>query len=56
MSIILNGTTGIDLPAPLPVAEGGTGVGTVTGVLKGNGTGSVTAAVEPLLPALVLPA
>ncbi len=44
MSIILNGTTGIDLPAPLPVAEGGTGVGTITGVLKGNGTGVVTAA------------
>jgi hypothetical protein len=26
MPVIINGTTGLDLPSPLPVAEGGTGV------------------------------
>lgn len=52
MAVIINGTTGIelgagtsiDLPSPLPVSEGGTGAGTLTGLLKGNGTSAFTAA------------
>lgn len=50
MAVIINGTTGIsgapiDLPSPLIVSEGGTGAGTLTGVIKGNGTSAMTAAV-----------
>lgn len=47
MPVTINGTTGIvspalDLTTPLPVADGGTGVGTLTGVVKGNGTSAFT--------------
>lgn len=50
MAVTINGTTGIDTPAitgmttPLSVAQGGIGVATVTGVIKGNGTSAISAA------------
>lgn len=34
------------MSAPLTVANGGTGAGTLTGILKGNGTSAVTAAAQ----------
>lgn len=38
------GTSNVALQAaPIPVADGGTGATTLTGMLKGNGTGAVTA-------------
>ena len=37
---LTTGVTGV-----LPVANGGTGVATITGIVKGNGTGAMTAAV-----------
>jgi hypothetical protein len=45
MAVIINGTTGIDLPVPLAVVDGGTGVATLTSnaVILGNGTGAVQA-------------
>jgi len=50
MAVTINGTTGISTPAitglttPLTVAQGGTGVATLTGVIKGAGTGAFAAA------------
>lgn len=44
--VTINATTGvITLTAALPVASGGTGVATLTGLVKGNGTSAMTAAV-----------
>ena len=50
MAVTINGTTGISTPAitglttPLTVAQGGTGAATLTGVIKGAGTGAFAAA------------
>jgi len=35
------------LTAPLPVAQGGTGAATLTGIVKGNGTSAMTAVTAP---------
>jgi hypothetical protein len=50
--LVLNGTTiqetqagdGLQLPTPLAVSYGGSGVTTLTGIVKGNGTSAFSAA------------
>lgn len=45
MAVTINGSTGfIGIPSGWSVAEGGTGVTTLTGVVKGNGTSAFSAA------------
>lgn len=48
---IADGANGVDLAVDvtgtLPVANGGTGAATLTGILKGNGTSAVTAVTAP---------
>lgn len=53
MALVLNGTTGFDLPVPLAVSEGGTGLsspGTSGYLLTSNGTGWVSAPAPISLP------
>ncbi|MHB8123832.1 MAG: hypothetical protein ACYDG4_17040 [Desulfuromonadaceae bacterium] len=47
MAVIINGSTGIDLPEPLPAVEGGTGSTGLTGIIVGNGAGVATTIAVP---------
>lgn len=54
---LITGTTALDteVSGTLPVANGGTGAATLTGVLKGNGTSAFTAAVASDITGLWTP-